>query len=198
METVGSEYATVWLPKAICVLSHYPFYNSFLIFLDTIYRISNSPQNDVPLERYISHFFHSVPLPLVGHPGVIYNIGTKKLNFKLSPQYCLPTLGFSLSVIFRCLSVDDVITLISLMLLERQIVLVSKYYNLITPVAEAMRTLIWPFQYKYTFIPVLPESMAGFLEAPVPFVVGMHRSFHDELFLANNVCNLCIALYTLI
>lgn len=79
------------------------------------------------------------------------------------------------------------ITLIGLILMERQIVLISCCYWLITPCAEALRSLLFPFEYHYNFIPVLPESMSRFLEAPVPFIFGMHRSFHDELFLQNDV-----------
>ncbi|ETO12897.1 hypothetical protein RFI_24479, partial [Reticulomyxa filosa] len=175
------------------------------VFLNHVYRVSCSPANNVPLERYVSHFVHNVPLPLSGHPGVIYQLGVKTIQFCLSHEYDLPTLNFSLQILFRCLSIDDVITLIGLVLMERKIVLVSKHYHIITPVAEAIRALIFPFQWKYTLlhfryqfvcehhvwdntlvIPVLPEKLKVCLEAVVPFVVGIHRSFYDEVFLADD------------
>lgn len=84
------EWETVHVPKAICVLSHYPFYDGFLVFLQDIYCISMSPANRVPLEKYVAHFFHSVPLPLRGHPGVEYSIGTKVMSHNfLYEKMCL-------------------------------------------------------------------------------------------------------------
>ena len=60
--TKFDKYSTVYIPKAICASSHYPFYNGFhhfqIIFI-------------------VYHFFHLVPLPLCGHRGVIFGIFTK-------------------------------------------------------------------------------------------------------------------------
>ncbi|ETO08851.1 hypothetical protein RFI_28534 [Reticulomyxa filosa] len=205
---ISSEFETVYIPKGLCVLSHYPFFNGFSVFLNHIYRVSCSPANSVPLEKYVSHFVHNVPLPLAGHPGVIYRLGLNNIKFCLSHEFDLPTLNFSLQILFRCLEIEDVITLFGLVLMERKIVLVSKHYHIITPVAEAIRALIYPFQWKYTclvafffffflqnamfrfFIPVLPEKLKAYLEAIVPFIVGMHRSFYDEVFLADDVMNI--------
>ena len=184
---IYNRYSTIYLPKAICVLSHYPFYNGFCLFLNHVYCISMSPANRIPLEKYISHFFHLVPLPLCGHPGVKYSIGTKQHIFKLNAKYNLKNISFPLKYLFKCLDIDDIITLIGLILLERQIILYSNTYSLITPCAEALRILLWPFEYQYSFIPVLPQSMSHFLEAPVPFIFGIHRSFHDKVFLQNDI-----------
>ena len=131
----------MYVPKAICVLSHYPFYSGFLVFLQDIYCISMSPANRVPLEKYVAHFFHSVPLPLRGHPGVEYSIGTKKHLFRLEAKYNLRAIAMSLQWLFRCLDIDSVITLIGLILMERQIVLISCCYWLITPCAEV--EILW-------------------------------------------------------
>eukprot|EP01083_Nonionella_stella_P017009 47507_1 len=193
-----ADYISLYIPKAICVLSHYPFYSGFLVFLNHVYCISMSPANAVPIEKYISHFFESVPLPLRGHPGVEYSIGTKRHIFSLNARYNLADIDFPLQYLFRCLSCDDIIHLIGAILLEKQIVLHSCCYALITPCAEALRSLIWPFEYQYNFIPVLPQSFARILEAPVPFIFGMHRSSFDSISLTNIVSvdldNHCITL----
>ena len=41
---------TVFVPKCLCIISHYPFYDHFAMFLKQIYRICNSQQNPIPLE----------------------------------------------------------------------------------------------------------------------------------------------------
>ena len=40
--------------------------------------------------------------------------------------------------------------------------------------AESLLTLLYPFTWEYTYIPVLPEQLHGYLQAPVPFIVGIH------------------------
>ena len=87
-----------------------------------LYRIQCSRYNEYPLEKYIAHFYHNVPLPLARHPGVLYRIGLEQTLFCIGPKYGLPCLDFKLDIIFRCLSVENVIILIGLLLLERQIV----------------------------------------------------------------------------
>lgn len=36
-------------------------------------------------------------------------------------------------------------------------------------------------------IPILPSSLGSFLQSPVPFLVGMHRSFRDEIRASDDV-----------
>ena len=38
-----------------------------------------------------------------------------------------------------------------------------------------------------SFIPVLPQSMSHFLEAQYHLYLVLHRSFHDKVFLQNDV-----------
>ena len=115
-------------------------FKSYLLYLN-----ESSKSNSF---KYISHFFHLVPLPLCGHPGVKYSIGTKQHIFKLNAKYNLKNISFPLKYLFKCLDIDDIITLIGLILLERQIILYSNTYSLITPCAEALRILLWPFEYQ--------------------------------------------------
>jgi hypothetical protein len=58
---VGS---VVCAPKAICLLSRWPFYKTFRKFLFHLYRLQLSP-SAFPLERFIGHFF-SLSLPPSG------------------------------------------------------------------------------------------------------------------------------------
>jgi DENN (AEX-3) domain len=55
----------LYCPKALLLLSHYPFYNVYSQFLQQLYRISLS-EAPVPIERYISNFVCEVPLPPQG------------------------------------------------------------------------------------------------------------------------------------
>ncbi len=43
-----------------------------------------------------------------------------------------------------------------------------------TLVAEIMTSLLYPFAWPHVYVPVLPTTLLHFLEAPVPFIMGLH------------------------
>jgi hypothetical protein len=63
---------------------------------------------------------------------------------------------------------------------ETQIVLVSKHYGLLSPVAEAFLSLLFPFIWQGLYIPVTPDFMKDIIEAPVPFLIGLHSRYLEE------------------
>ena len=82
---------------------------------------------------------------------------------------------------FECLSPENMITLFTCVLLEKQVLLVSSQMSLLTAVAEVLRVLLYPFTWHHVYIPVLPRGLMGVLQAPMPFIVGVHTSCFDEV-----------------
>jgi hypothetical protein len=54
---------SVWTQKAICIISHHSFLDSFKTILAQIYRIHLSSHMQIPLERFIVNFMDEIPLP---------------------------------------------------------------------------------------------------------------------------------------
>lgn len=48
----------------------------------------------------------------------------------------------------------------------------SDYQRLMT-VAEGITTLLFPFQWQHVYVPILPASLLHFLDAPVPYLMGL-------------------------
>jgi len=171
----------VHVPTALCILSQWAFYDNFKTFLSQLHSISCSPQNPIPLEKYLGTFLLQCPLPLRGHAGVQYTIGAKRCLFKLPSPCDLPSCGFSLQWLFRCLDIQNIIRIFGLFSCENRIIFSSKHLEVITPVAEGLNLLLFPFKYKLNFMPILPESMSFILAAPVPFLAGIHRDYCEGL-----------------
>ncbi len=62
--------------KCICLLSRWPFFDTFRKFLLYIYRIAICGPHPVPLERHISHFLHEVPFPSPQRPRILVQVHT--------------------------------------------------------------------------------------------------------------------------
>ena len=40
-------------------------------------------------------------------------------------------------------------------------------------VAEGVTSLLFPFQWQHVYVPILPPSLLHFLDAPVPYLMGL-------------------------
>ncbi|XP_045474322.1 uncharacterized protein LOC123680457 isoform X2 [Harmonia axyridis] len=59
------------------------------------------------------------------------------------------------------------------LLLERKVILISCLLSKLSSCVEALQTIIYPFTWPHSFIPVLPQSLWEFVEAPTPIICGI-------------------------
>jgi pentatricopeptide repeat protein len=101
------------------------------------------------------------------------------LKFNLMVQIAFTS--FPLRLIFERLSVDNLIRVVEMLLLERQVLLLSSHYSVLTVAAEGLLSLLFPFSWQHVYIPFLPQAALDFVHAPMPFLIGTHRSFFKDL-----------------
>ena len=66
-------------------------------------------------------------------------------------------------------------------LLEKQVVMFCPNIGLLSTCVLSLIPLLRPFSWHSFLMPVLPDKLLGFLEAPVPFIIGVqvsHTFFH--------------------
>lgn len=168
----------VYQPKALCLLSHWPFFSAFREILTQLYTLLYK-DTEVPIERYISNFMYEVPVPPPGQRSVQFSI-LNNITLKRPPENALPILDVPLRVLFTCLSHENVLALITSVLLEKKIVIYSSQISLLTIVTESIRALIFPFSLQCVYIPVLPDYLQELTAAPVPIILGMHTSVLND------------------
>jgi len=57
-------------------------------------------------------------------------------------------------------------------------------------VAEGITSLMFPFTWQHVYVPILPASMLHFLDAPVPFIMGLQADDSKALLDAcSQVCS---------
>ena len=75
----------------------------------------------------------------------------------------------------RALSNKTMLRMLSAMLLEKQVVVVGTDLELLTAVVHTFSLLIRPLRWQCPLLPVLPHQLLSFLDAPVPFLLGVPR-----------------------
>lgn len=74
---------------------------------------------------------------------------------------------------------DNIITLVNAVLLEKQLVVFCPHIGTLGSVVLSLVPLLRPFTWQSLMMPVTPVSMLGFLDAPVPFVLGVQYKTPD-------------------
>nr|CCA15028.1 conserved hypothetical protein [Albugo laibachii Nc14]CCA23167.1 conserved hypothetical protein [Albugo laibachii Nc14] len=94
-----------------------------------------------------------------------------------SMQENFPPLAYTLAPIFALFNVETIINIMTLTLLEYRIVIHSSNMAVLCPVAEALCTLLYPFRWQHPYVPVLPRYLLDYLQAPLPYILGLHSSW---------------------
>ncbi|EGZ17762.1 hypothetical protein PHYSODRAFT_255860 [Phytophthora sojae] len=173
-ETEGLE---VYVPAGLCIISRYPILDTLKQRLDALHA---AMQDD---EAYLSDVNW---LPSAAQmAGLLcpfdFAAATATEDAVTSLSALDKYVDFSMEELFSCLSVEHVVALVTCMLLERQIVLVSSRYSVLTSVGETLKSLIAPLQWSHVFAPILPKSMIECLQCPTPYLFGVHSSYRAEL-----------------
>jgi len=99
-----------------------------------------------------------------------------------------PVLGSNTSApllpLLESLGVNGFLTLLSALLTERRVLVVSDYPSKLAQAAYAMRAMLSlrsegcpaaVLDWHHVFIPVLPATLLSMLDAPLPFIIGLKR-----------------------
>uniref|UniRef100_A0A3Q3X3B2 Uncharacterized protein n=1 Tax=Mola mola TaxID=94237 RepID=A0A3Q3X3B2_MOLML len=171
---------TLYVSKCICLITPMAFPQACRKVLQQLHQAVSSPQPPpLPLESYIYNILYEVPMPPSGR--------SLKFSGVYGPVVCqrpstseLPLFDFPISEMFNLLGVENVLQLFTCALLEMQILLYSQHYQRLMTVAESITALMFPFQWQHVYVPILPASLLHFLDAPVPYLMGLHSNGQDD------------------
>jgi hypothetical protein len=148
----GGHHDIVFFPKCLILLSHHPFFDLFREALLELYRIT-LVEAPLPIERYISNLCCEVPLPAQGKIKVEFGFTTDKaIKIERPPINQLPMVNFSYRPLFASLSVGNIMVVMGCLMEECQVVLLSQHFGLITPVAEALLSALFPFEWQGLYL----------------------------------------------
>lgn len=126
----------------------------------------------------------SAPVPIPGSSRVEVEVLSptvhEPLLFALPDHTRFSLVDFPLHLPLELLGVDTCLKVLTLMMLENKIVIQSRDYNALSMSVIAFVTMIYPLEYMFPVIPLLPTCMGcaeQLLLAPTPFLIGLPASF---------------------
>ncbi|KAM4845565.1 MAP kinase-activating death domain protein isoform 42-T42 [Thomomys bottae] len=135
------------------------------------------------IEAWIYRLLHS-PVPVSGQKRVDIEVLPQELQpaltFALPDPSRFTLVDFPLHLPLELLGVDACLQVLTCILLEHKVVLQSRDYNALSMSVMAFVAMIYPLEYMFPVIPLLPTCMASaeqLLLAPTPYIIGVPASF---------------------
>ncbi|CAF1097370.1 unnamed protein product [Adineta ricciae] len=165
----------MYAPKCLLLTSKLDCFEAFRNCLGIIYTAYVEPSSDIRIETLVGNILGSVNVPPPGGHALRFSIGADDRQVIQPPASpTVPCTGLSVYNLFKELGIDHVVTIFCAALSDIKILFFSKSYWKLTEACKAVESLLFPLKYCYTFIPVLPFDLIEVLDAPTPFIIGVH------------------------
>ena len=195
----------VYIPFCICLISKYPYALPMKKCLQSIYTLITTNtgifKEKCKLTNLIMHIINSVPIPDI-HNCVQFYIPYFGVGIKIKcPKFNdLKIMNTKISDLVSLFSIEYIVTIFRLLLFEKKVLFIDDDYTRLCNVTDNFISLLYPFQWMHTYIPIMSDQMLKYLETFLPFLNGINSSLmplvkelfetgemeeNDEMFLIN-------------
>jgi len=195
----------VYVPFCICLISKYPYVLPMKKCLQSIYTLITTNtgifKEKCKLTNLIMHIINSVPIPDM-HNCVQFYIPYFGAGIEIKcPKFNdLKIMNTKISDLVSLFSIEYIVTIFRLLLFEKKVLFIDDDYTRLCNVTDNFISLLYPFQWMHTYIPIMSDQMLKYLETFLPFLNGINSSLmplvkelfetgemeeNDEMFLIN-------------
>ena len=104
------------------------------------------------------------------------NIRFDKIKYKFQSLTEIPTSDYIMDVLFNSLEISVIIKLYIALLFEKNIIIIANQNMPLFCICEAIQRLIFPFRWLHPYVPNLPYEQIGYLDSPIPYLIGINSS----------------------
>nr|CDQ04452.1 BMA-MTM-5, isoform h [Brugia malayi] len=170
-DTRSDEGPSLFKPKVIVILSRFPFFDLFRNCLNQILLALLEAEDKA--ELMISTLLSQVYLT-PGMPAVSFCLGSDRLSVRAPKSPTIPVTSDKVTLFLQQLgTIHNILTLLCAVMTDYKILFRSSSLSLLADSCYALRSLLYPFDYPHTYVPVLPELLIEYLESPTPYIMGV-------------------------
>ena len=174
----------VFIPFCMCLISKYPYVLQMKKCLQSIYGLIINYNNDLKddvegnqINNFIMHLINSIPIPAIKtrvHFYIPYfDEGVRLECPKLND---LQIINNSVSDFLQYFSIDNIIIIFKCIIFEKKILFIDDDYTRLSNTTDTFISLLYPFQWMHTYIPIMSDQMLKYLETFLPFLNGINTS----------------------
>ena len=169
----------VYVPFCLCLISKYPYSNEMEKCLQSIFEIISNEKNEYNfnINDLIMYLINSVPIPEKNSLVKFYiPYCNKDISLRCTTINGLNIMNIDFAKLTQIFSISNIIIIFRLLLSEKKILFINEDYTTLSKVTDAFISLLYPFKWVHTYIPIMSEQMLKYLESFLPFVNGIHSS----------------------
>ena len=169
----------VYIPYCICLISKYPYIDEIKRCLESIYYLIIEKDQNELINKFIMHLINSVPIPEIQTMVQFYIPYNKEncLKIKYPKLNDLKIMNSSICDLLKYFPIDLIINIFRLLLFEKKILFIDNDYTRLSNFTDNFISLLYPFQWMHTYIPIMSNQMLQYLETFLPFINGINISF---------------------
>ena len=141
-----------------------------------------------PVEKIIENLLIELPVPPRGGYSVNYFLNGEERIIKQNEMNKLPLVAVNLKRICIDFEAKDIINIYNYLFLEYRILFFSKNIEYLNSYIHGFLSLLFPFQYQYQIITILPKENFETLESITPFIAGINLSYDKNFFEEKGFC----------
>nr|CDS29776.1 myotubularin protein 13 [Hymenolepis microstoma] len=168
----------LFAPKCIVLLARHQHFKVLQNCLSILYTTFMDSLNEIDLEEIIGNIVGGVEIQPIGGPRKTFTIGANDRQTVQPAKYrTIPVTRSSVSSLFKYLGIDNVLLMFTAMLSDQKLLVCSQSLVRLTEACHALTAIIYPLKYGNTYVPILPKGLVDYLNAPTPFLYGIHASY---------------------
>ena len=179
----------VYVPFCLSIISKYPYAYEMTRCLQSILNvmseedIMNYSKTNFKLNDLIMYLINSVPIPIEKNTRVKFYIPffEKGISLKCPKIDEINLVNINYLRLIEIFSIENFLIIIRLLLFEKKILFIDDDYTRLSEVTDAFISLLYPFKWVHTYIPIMSDQMLKYLETFLPFLNGIHSSLMDSV-----------------
>jgi hypothetical protein len=168
----------VYVPFCICLISKYAYVQEMKKCLSSIYSIIKKDKgNSSKINDIIMYLINSIPIPPKNR-GIKFTLPYSRTAIKVNCPKLedMNVANLTSSLLLKYFSIDNLIFIFRLLITEKKILLIDNDYEKLSNVADGLFSILYPFPWIHTYIPIMSDQMLKYLETFLPFLNGIHES----------------------
>ena len=184
-----NEKGFAFIPYCFCLISKYFYSNQIIICLKSIYTLYSTitiQKDYFVLRDLIQFIINSIPIPPF-HRQIRFMIPCyfDYINIDCPTFRGLDILNTNILPAFKCFSVhrnyerSTLLFPLRILINEKSLIIIGCDENRLTKVCDAFLSLLYPFEWIHTYIPILNQKNMKNIDFSHPFLIGSDMSTID-------------------
>ena len=135
----------------------------------------------IPIDKIIENLLIELPVPPRGVFNVQYTLINEERKLKQNLMNQLPLVDINLKRLFT-FEIKEIVDMYHNLFLETRILFFSEDIQSLNMYIFGLLALLYPFQYQYQVVTILPEENFEIIESITPFIAGINMAYTEDFF----------------